>query len=199
MKSRISWGSPESTTTPTTSIPRGWFFLQKSAYSGISLMHGPHHVAQKSSTTTLPLSDSRLTRPPARSGRSKAGAGRTSAFGGGALQAAAASATARTSLDRPIPSLFRERREQAIRGPAVPASAQPGQEGKGLREVLGEERETVRDQQDAHADEEDARSDLDRAHRAPEAPEGPEEAVDREGGSEEGQAQAEGVRGEEQH
>ena len=95
MKSWISWGSPESSTTPTTSIPRNWFLRQNSAYSGISRMQGPHQVAQKSSTTTLPLSEARLTFPPLMSGRSKAGAGRLSARGVGAPHAAARNADAR--------------------------------------------------------------------------------------------------------
>jgi hypothetical protein len=61
---------------------------QNSAYSGISLMQGPHHVAQKSRTTTFPSSEERLTLPPARSRSSKAGAERFAA--GDLVQATAA-------------------------------------------------------------------------------------------------------------
>ncbi len=39
-------------------------------------MQGPHQVAQKSRTTTFPLRLARVSRPPERSGKSKAGAGR---------------------------------------------------------------------------------------------------------------------------
>ena len=75
-KSSISFGSPESKTTPTTSTPRRLVLACRTRGSrGISSMQGPHQVAQKSSTTTLPLRSACLTRPPARSGRSKLGAG----------------------------------------------------------------------------------------------------------------------------
>ena len=85
---------------PTTSMPRGRFFRQNSAYSGISLMQGPHQVAQKSTTTTLPSRAARLSRPPLRSGRSKAGAVFTWDVFGAGPQAAKRSTTPRAESSR---------------------------------------------------------------------------------------------------
>jgi len=57
---------PESITTRSPRSARAVLPVELGVV-GISLMQGPHHVAQKSTTTTLPLSESRLTRR--RSGR----------------------------------------------------------------------------------------------------------------------------------
>ena len=60
-------------------------------------MQGPHQVAQKSTTTTLPFRESRLTRPPLRSGRSNGGAALASFdFGAGPQAATARPATTAT-------------------------------------------------------------------------------------------------------
>src|SRR5579864_519839 len=42
------------TSTPTTSTPRGLSRAARATKPGISIRHGPHHVAQKSSSSTLP-------------------------------------------------------------------------------------------------------------------------------------------------
>src|SRR5262249_46729277 len=91
--------------TPITSTPRALLRFQKAAYDGISLMHGPHQVAQKSSRTTLPLSAAVLRVPPARSGSVKSGAGPSAALGG-APQARAINGNARRARRR-IGSIIR--------------------------------------------------------------------------------------------
>src|SRR6188508_2307684 len=71
-------------------------------------MQGPHQVAQKSSTTTLPESEARLTLPePARSGSSNAGAGPIAFSADGAwVQPARAPATSATVARLHIPGLY---------------------------------------------------------------------------------------------
>src|SRR5438874_8218456 len=47
--------------TPTTWRPAFPYLFWNSMNQGISILHGPHHVAQKSSRTTLPLNDDSFT------------------------------------------------------------------------------------------------------------------------------------------
>src|SRR5581483_8165098 len=47
--------------TPTTEKPRSLNCCSNSMNQGISILQGPHQVAQKSSRITLPLNDARLT------------------------------------------------------------------------------------------------------------------------------------------
>src|SRR3954468_981854 len=68
-------GPSESIDTPTTVNPSFPYFLTRSMYPGISILHGPHQVAQKSTTTTLPLNCSELTTLPFTSSNSHDGAG----------------------------------------------------------------------------------------------------------------------------
>ena len=56
-----------STETPTTCSPALPYFFWNSTNHGISILQGPHHVAQKSSRTTLPLSDASFTSLPSTS------------------------------------------------------------------------------------------------------------------------------------
>src|SRR5438552_4916929 len=48
---------------PMNSTPRPANSLRTFSYSGISLRHGPHHVAQRLTTTILPLKSARLKVP----------------------------------------------------------------------------------------------------------------------------------------
>ena len=47
--------------TPTTCRPAFPYLFWNSMNHGISILHGPHHVAQKSSRITLPLNAASLT------------------------------------------------------------------------------------------------------------------------------------------
>src|SRR3954468_5921001 len=49
---------------PTTCSPSLPYLFWNSTNHGISILQGPHHVAQKSSSTTLPFSEARLTSLP---------------------------------------------------------------------------------------------------------------------------------------
>src|SRR5204863_1241904 len=70
----VSCGSPTSTARITTSFdPSSLCSISK---LGISARHGAHHVAQKSTSTTLPLNSSSETSPPLSFGRRNAGADR---------------------------------------------------------------------------------------------------------------------------
>jgi hypothetical protein len=53
--SALSHPEFESWTPMKTRSPDDSCFLTSATFSGIAAMHGPHHVAQKSTTTTLPL------------------------------------------------------------------------------------------------------------------------------------------------
>src|SRR2546423_9027999 len=57
----FSLSSVSSTETPTTCRPSLPYLFWNSMNQGISILHGPHHVAQKSSRITLPLNDESLT------------------------------------------------------------------------------------------------------------------------------------------
>src|SRR5262249_20454758 len=48
---------PEAIATPTTLTPLSAYFRCNSLNCGTSVMQGPHHVAQKSTTSMLPLRD----------------------------------------------------------------------------------------------------------------------------------------------
>src|SRR5215510_1243190 len=61
-----SEGVPEASATPITSTPLPLNFLCSSLNSGISDMQGPHQVAQKSTTMTLPFKLSELSGFPSR-------------------------------------------------------------------------------------------------------------------------------------
>src|SRR5882724_4217355 len=58
---------PTSTDAPTTTNPCGAYFFCSATKPGISVRQGPHHVAQKSRTTTLPLKSEERTVLPSRS------------------------------------------------------------------------------------------------------------------------------------
>src|SRR6185312_5092200 len=60
--------------TPSTVNPRGPYVFSKSTNQGISVLQGTHHVAQKLSTTTLPLKSFKGTARPEASCRVKSGA-----------------------------------------------------------------------------------------------------------------------------
>src|SRR5215813_4610561 len=57
----FSLSSVSSTDTPTTCKPFLPYLFWNSMNHGISILQGPHQVAQKSSRMTLPLNDARLT------------------------------------------------------------------------------------------------------------------------------------------
>jgi len=48
-------GPPSSMDTPSTTTPRSEYFSWMACSSGMDFRHGTHHVAQKSTSTTLPL------------------------------------------------------------------------------------------------------------------------------------------------
>src|ERR1041385_9307662 len=50
--------------TPTICKPCGPYFFCRSTNDGISILQGPHHVAQKFSSTALPRSEERRTSLP---------------------------------------------------------------------------------------------------------------------------------------
>src|SRR6266436_5454492 len=66
--------SSSSTTRPRI-CSRSLYFFCSSTRSGISARHGPHHVAQKFTSTTFPLEPARVTGLPSRPARWKSGAG----------------------------------------------------------------------------------------------------------------------------
>src|SRR5947209_4937337 len=72
-----SWTVFLSSSTLALTMTSGWpaFFWRRSLSSGRALRQGTHQVAQKSSSTTLPLRLSRLTVLPSRVWREKGGAG----------------------------------------------------------------------------------------------------------------------------
>src|SRR5690349_16899287 len=85
-----------STFTPIIVKPIGLYFLCSCSSSGISVRHGPHHVAQKLIITTWPLYWARLTLEPAMAASSKFGAAvGVSASVGRASNVAASAATTR--------------------------------------------------------------------------------------------------------
>src|SRR5580692_9803180 len=61
--------------TPSTAKPRFLYVFSNSMNQGISILQGPHHVAQKLSTTTLPLKSESRRATPFASLRMKSGAG----------------------------------------------------------------------------------------------------------------------------
>src|SRR5688572_22976734 len=61
--------------TPTSSTPLSLYFAYSSLLCGMDAIHGPHQVAQKSTTTTLPFMFSALTAPLCHSESSSAGIG----------------------------------------------------------------------------------------------------------------------------
>src|SRR4051812_8859033 len=63
----LSLACVSSTETPTTCSPALPYLFWNSMNHGISILQGPHHVAQKSSSTTLPLSDASFTSLPSTS------------------------------------------------------------------------------------------------------------------------------------
>src|SRR3954451_17862704 len=67
--------------TPRTAKPRSLFLRSISINQGISILQGPHQVAKKSSSTTLPLYSSSRTVLPLASLRANSGAGWRSTSG----------------------------------------------------------------------------------------------------------------------
>src|SRR3954468_21086668 len=63
----FSLAGVSSVETPTTWSPSLPHLFWKSMNHGISILQGPHHGAQKSSSTTLPFSDASLTSLPSTS------------------------------------------------------------------------------------------------------------------------------------
>src|SRR3954452_5551863 len=57
----FSFSTVSSIDTPTTWRPSFPYLFWNSTNQGISILHGPHQVAQKSSRITLPLSDASFT------------------------------------------------------------------------------------------------------------------------------------------
>src|SRR5689334_8676371 len=57
----FSFGSVSSMEMPITCRPSLPYLFWNSMNHGISILHGPHHVAQKSSRITLPLNDESFT------------------------------------------------------------------------------------------------------------------------------------------
>src|ERR1700761_291423 len=66
---------------PMAARPRTRYVWSNCMYQGISNLHPPHHVAQKSSRTTFPLRAARETVWPCASVRAKSGAGLRAAGG----------------------------------------------------------------------------------------------------------------------
>src|SRR5271167_4526038 len=60
--------------TPSTAKPRFLYVFSNSMNQGISILQGPHHVAQKLSNTTLPLKSESRKGAPLASLRLKSGA-----------------------------------------------------------------------------------------------------------------------------
>src|SRR5438874_11883009 len=60
---------------PKISSPCGRYLLFSSTSQGISILHGPHHVAQKFTSTALPRKSASFTVFPSRLSSAKAGAG----------------------------------------------------------------------------------------------------------------------------
>src|SRR3954454_12161147 len=67
----LSLACVSSTDTPTTCSPCLPYLFWNSMNQGISILQGPHHVAQKSSSTTLPFRAASLTSLPSTSLRAK--------------------------------------------------------------------------------------------------------------------------------
>src|SRR3954464_10798514 len=63
----LSFACVSSTDTPTTCSPALPYLFWNSMNHGISILQGPHQVAQKSSSTTLPFSEASLTSLPSTS------------------------------------------------------------------------------------------------------------------------------------
>src|SRR5271169_38380 len=145
-------------------------------------MHGLHHVAQKSSTTTFPRRPSRLTVPPPRSLSAKEGAA-PKVWGGGVHPR-------RVRPNDHATRIFRRRIRTLYRRPR---SADLSERGEQPGEVAGEERQAVRHEEQAHAHEKGPRHVLHDPHVTPEAGEGAEEAVDGEARGDEGKPEAEGI------
>src|SRR5205085_22642 len=61
--------------TPTTANSRSLYVFWNSMNQGISILQGPHHVAQKFTRTTFPLRSESLSVAPVASLREKSGAG----------------------------------------------------------------------------------------------------------------------------
>src|SRR6185312_5760455 len=57
----MSLGSTSSMETPRISKPCAAYFLCRSTSHGISILQGPHHVAQKFTSTALPRSEESVT------------------------------------------------------------------------------------------------------------------------------------------
>src|SRR5262245_44151690 len=137
-------------------------------------MQGPHQVAQKSTTTTLPLNVSSVALPPWRSASSKAGAGREAAPRGGwqattpAMPAAVARAISVKNGGLRILTI--------IRLPGRLPDPRQGREP--AREQARQRGELVREEQHAHADEERAGGVLDHAHVLAQPRRGGQEPVD---------------------
>src|SRR5579864_5800122 len=69
-RSRVNgraFAKSSSTSTPTTSAPSGLSRAARATKPGISIRQGPHHVAQKSSSSALPANVRRATDRPSRS------------------------------------------------------------------------------------------------------------------------------------
>src|SRR5712671_2749102 len=80
-KSAISLSLASSMATPTICSPCGPYFFCRSTSHGISILHGPHQVAQKFSNTALPRNEaSGVALPSGMLFNSKTGA--TDPFGG---------------------------------------------------------------------------------------------------------------------
>src|ERR1035438_856485 len=67
--------------TPSTLNPLSLLARSISMNQGISILHGPHHVAKKSNSTTFPLYSSRCTVLPSASFSANSGAGLRSVTG----------------------------------------------------------------------------------------------------------------------
>src|SRR5215471_10770254 len=71
----MSLAHPERIVTPRTTKPLPWYRTKSSFQRGISAMHGPHQVAQKSTRATFPSRAFELKRVPSMDSKLNAGAG----------------------------------------------------------------------------------------------------------------------------
>src|ERR1700677_947721 len=98
------FGPSSSFDMPTMTRPSAAYFFWSSMYPGISALHGAHQVAQKSSTTTLPLNCAEVTVAPSRPFSFHAGAG--TGLGGSARRGAAENRAMRSAAEAPSSADF---------------------------------------------------------------------------------------------
>src|SRR5688572_2939026 len=126
---------------PMNWSPRAPYWLWSFTKSGISSLHGPHHVAQKFTTTTLPRQSPIVCGRPSRSGsckRNKASRPASPA-GSGAVRHALSAYPATAAATATAPVANHSRLEITVE-----ASARRRRDGRLLEDAVEDDREFVR-------------------------------------------------------